>query len=719
MATVLNIGLDLGGDTIKVAFAYQNQKNKFFYGKLMKDDVLTQVALPAIAYYDQYLQQWVYGDDVDKVSDQSFITVVKIKALLSLLLEHKAQLKDTNAYPFEANETEEQRQKRLTEETKLNNARNREYFYNNNHFPKFYFPVRRQMQRDYNAMVQKGMTFQAIGTPQTVCEGFFAYVRDIIEQCIVNLSKQTGVEFSKFNIAVVHPSRTGKAYVTELESLVKKVFGDKPHKILSTTKALCMYAWHRGNVNTDEQILAFDLGEESISCAKATLDDENNFMIDGADGHNSPLNVGGNNIDDAVSNYIETGIQQRETVGTSSYGSDGHIEERGLLSKQYLFSRDIKEAKMAFGLDYYNEIFPNGVPIGIHRDLFIQRNLNPKEFLECTGIAQNNGVARRIYDYIDQELSRDNNAHVKKVFLSGGLLETYSLLDYLTKLIETNHKGVKVFTFENIQSDVPDSFKIGQIEDSTYAPAVGAAVVSARNLPVDTVVSVSYGTFTGVTQREHYGSIFLDLFLSRGMPLPAERKFYISDEDGYGIGHEAAKDNYNRVSGPGEPCSESPEALLLTFAGQRDIDKKKYFPASAVRDLGQVTIVRSANGTEKAYVNLGKGRNGPDPNAPQYKNAETYIGLRSITGKLTFEYKGKPIVLREQLQIVEGIWVDEEGSVTFDAMPSKKWYSNKNHKTTIMISYVGARNKSEYITVNALDIVVKNDLKQLQVEAGD
>ena len=85
MSVILNVGLDLGSDTLKIAFAYESEEG-VSYGKLMKEGLMTQVALPAIAYYDTARRMWLFGDGVEKGEEKSFVTVVKIKSLLSLLL---------------------------------------------------------------------------------------------------------------------------------------------------------------------------------------------------------------------------------------------------------------------------------------------------------------------------------------------------------------------------------------------------------------------------------------------------------------------------------------------------------------------------------------------------------------------------------------------------------------------------------------------------------
>ena len=81
---VLNIALDLGSDTLKAAFAYVDDDGAAHCGKLVGDSFSTRVAIPAVARYDENKKEWRYGDDVGRGDAKSFVTVVKIKSLLSL-----------------------------------------------------------------------------------------------------------------------------------------------------------------------------------------------------------------------------------------------------------------------------------------------------------------------------------------------------------------------------------------------------------------------------------------------------------------------------------------------------------------------------------------------------------------------------------------------------------------------------------------------------------
>ena len=64
MAIILNIGLDLGGDTLKVAYSYTD-KGRSFYGKVVDNNSPTQLAIPSVAFYRTEMKEWLFGYELE------------------------------------------------------------------------------------------------------------------------------------------------------------------------------------------------------------------------------------------------------------------------------------------------------------------------------------------------------------------------------------------------------------------------------------------------------------------------------------------------------------------------------------------------------------------------------------------------------------------------------------------------------------------------------
>ena len=293
----LNIGIDLGSDSLKIAFAYQGsatvskRKNASFeYGKFESENDSIRVAMPALAYYDDEKSVWIYGDDVEKKSATSFVKVVKLKSLLSLLIP-KSQSDVTLS--------------------------NKELYEKGHHFPKFFFPARRGMDENFQDAIDEGRTFEVANyTPKKVLEEFFkTFVLNVVKQNVKKLSELHKVDVSMNDIrtTVVFPPMVGDVYVNELCRLVKGAFGKEPYKALSSVKALALYAFRRHMIDEGEEALIFDMGEENISVAKAFMNGKQ-VLIEGAEGHNEPLAIGGVDVDDAIASYVETSISRRITL---------------------------------------------------------------------------------------------------------------------------------------------------------------------------------------------------------------------------------------------------------------------------------------------------------------------------------------------------------------------------------------------------------------------
>lgn len=469
----VHIALDLGSDTIKIAYAYSDKGGEHT-GKLV-DDPMSFSAIPSVAYYDVQTGKWLYGDEVETVGDKPFTTVVKIADLMRLLDVPENKLKNSI---------------RL--------------FKDGHRFPKFFFPRTAALTDDFEHAIARDLTFEdASKTPSDVCTEFFSYAAAVV---VKRLDKLLGC--GKYNIVpcLVYPAFSSKPYVKRLESMTESAFG-KPVKLkLSMAKSLCAYSEYSGKMIKNEPSLIFNIGEERMSLVKVVKRD-GGITIDGADGHSGPVDIGGKDIDDAVARYLEGYMSDRETMGRPSAGKAGHIAENALNSKQYLFMKNIKSAKVVFGTSAYERWsgFADGVPIPSSRDLVFKPTLTRERFDECIGIEEKDGayvdmgentVAERFIAYMREELERPGNSDVKKVYITGGPVETYGLVDYIRDEL-TNDFDIRVDTFEKPDSAYygleNDGYNIMSHEDAVYAQVLGCAIASLRGMQIKLVLAQSYG----------------------------------------------------------------------------------------------------------------------------------------------------------------------------------------------------------------------------------
>lgn len=610
---ILNIGLDLGGDTLKIAFAYSDDSS-VCYGKFAEESALPKIALPAMAFFDKESGKWLFADKVDTHGKDSFITTVKIKHLISMLSQQ-----DNSAVE----------------------QRNKDYYQNQSHFPKFYFPVKAAFLNDFDEMVKRGMTFVANGyTPRKVCKEYFHYIRSLVEARKSALEARIGKTFSGINVAVVHPAKVGDAYIEELCLLVRSAFGLPPTKVLNSNKALALYALHRKAVSEEESFLVFDMGEETISVVQATIMNSQ-VLIDGAEDHNGPIDIGGNNVDEAIVEYLEGNINDRETIGTASAGDPSHIVEDSVYSKQYLLMKDVKKAKVIFSraLHPSSSFEQYGVPLSFHRELLVQRRFKKPEFKQCIGTNNNSGIAKMILGYILSEVKRPVNADAKKIFLSGGLIETYSLLDYIKEGLKREGIKTQVYTFDDGKTK-NDVFTLLSYEDSVFASAVGGAIVALRDIDIKTVLSRSYGSWY------RYGTIkYLDLFAERGTDITQNGGVFSSG-------------TFN-IGGIG---TEDEEIYSTVFTSKKITKLSKNAPAGMQFYEGHAVIGSfSDNYTEQQ---AGK---------RSWESAVRNLDIKivghetgAVSGKIHLYYKGKMIRLPQgyNIKAQEGITVDKRGLAT-------------------------------------------------------
>lgn len=631
MGKVLNIGLDLGGDTIKIAFAIEDGGSSISYGKFSGMSKLTQIAIPAIGYFNVDENKWYYGDQIAKQSE-SFLTVVKIKNLISLL----AKQEDGDVWES-----------------------NKNYYFNEHHFPKFFFPARRKMLDDFSDMVKKEMTFVSKDyTPQEVCLEFFEYIKSLIDKRCAELNTIRGEDYTSYSIAIVHPSSVGKEYINELSYLVESTFGYEPSKVLNSTKALSMYAFHRGIVKNGESFLVFDMGEEEISVTRAGFLN-NQIFVDGVEGHNEPLALGGIDVDQAIVEYIYDSIAERETIGSPSAGKQGHIFERGVYGKQYLLMKDVKKAKVILGKELKEDsVFNEGVPITLSWDLFVQRRFTKDDFRKSMGYDKPSGVAESICDYIMEEVVKPINHDVKKIILSGGLAETYQLVDYVKSKLAQENIDVQVITFDDYCYE-GDAFKILSYEDSVFAPAIGGAIVALKNIVIKTILSLSYATWVYVDDVK-----CLSIFAERGQVIDGGREFV--------------------------------EAYTVSDLGTTE---EELFSTHITKDV----IKKNKNAGKWKYSSSGWLIIGED-GSRERKYAEKEFALRTVSGsknaKIIFKHNGKAcrVLNGDKVKFEEGISVDTNGVATpiiRNVSPTDK---------TVMISYVEGTVRTRYVPARAIEV---------------
>ena len=669
MNTDIYVCLDLGNDTLKISFAYENGQHET-YGKLNAPDLLNQVAYPAAAFYDTEAGRWLFAEELEEGENTNFSTVVKIKELLSLIVKH--------------------------EDPEIE-ARNAEYYRNGCCFPQFSFPVRHKIGKDFQYFVDNKLVFEVPAyTPMRVCEEFFAHIKEQIKQRIKEFSVASGVKFKPLrNITIVHPPKLGREYVDELYRLIEHAFGFKPVKDITSTQALGLFAYHKKLLTTRDRVLLFDMGDETLSVAKVWCNEvgrkyadkvrKMGILMDSPSAHAAPLDLGGSNIDEAINAHLDRSIYHRETMGSPSSDHIEHIFEDGLCAHQYLLMKDIKKAKMLMQLTG-EEMFRHGVPISIRRETMIQRLLTPTDFFGCVGTNAPIGtesIAQKVLDYILGEMNLFANRDVTKILLAGGMAETFGLVPYLKNALHAKYPRVEIKTFENNVND-NDPFRIQFYEMSTYAAAVGGAVVAMKDYSVDAVLSYSYGTWLYQKNQK-----CLVLFADRGDLL-------LRDENPFKIvaGFDLSPMDLDVVDG---------DEIFSTFMTTEDIENRRYSDVLTYED-GMPVI-------------------GEDANSPERLAAKKAIDLKVVSGgpstEIRFFYQGNRVAISgyegQRIYFEEGFIVDKNGI----AKPFLNNYEPENNEF-VMARPLNTKvlGSGSSIRVRAKDIEFRLTMKEIEVETN-
>lgn len=489
--TTISICIDLGSDALKIVCADRNKSGRERVSKVVdKEYAYSDVAIPAIAYYDKNDSQWRYGYSIGRKNEKSYSTVVKIKDLLSILR-------------FDSVSGEVSRNKE-PEVKKKNKAA-----YEDGHiFPLFEFPITMDRPSNYSKFCEsdkyKNLRFESENsTPKEVCENFFGYVSEILVAFLkkqFRLRKEDLLNHDRVKYTLICPPKSNKDFVCGYENAFRVGFGlnkNKEVSVLSSAKVLGAMALTDSRTKNDKNALLFDIGEEQISVVKFKAERGNGSLsvsLDGMSGHNLPQKLGGNDIDKAIVEKIEDRIIARNSIGSGHKNSGDGITDYGLKYNDYLFMRSVKAAKALLGER------EDKVPVNVLRDVEIITNLSREEFKDAIGIKNNgvqkNSVAGKILDYIRTELTEHKgvNRDADTIYLSGGAVGTYGLIDAIRDEVKKIDGTKTVKTFRtSFSSDSIEGFEIAGDEVYSYSPAISGALSTLRGVTYKMVLTRSYG----------------------------------------------------------------------------------------------------------------------------------------------------------------------------------------------------------------------------------
>ena len=471
MSKTLQVAIDLGCETVKVSYAYVDNKGKVNHGKME----VTDHPYPGMVSYCRETASWLIGEGIEQQEGFTYDTIIRIKDLISMLIP------TTNSHGDPVD--------------------NSEFYSKQKQFRRFYFPQKVKSSSSMAKAVDQGQTFTSNYTPKELCRQFFV---KLFSDCITGNVKKIlkdnphldGVCFTS-----VYPAKANMEYTDELNDLIKFAVGKSgltckvKYDKLSSPKAIAVGAYYNKLISDDSATLIVNIGERDTSVSKVYIFNEDNKVsinIDGRAGHNLPTEIGGEDFDEALSDLIVEKINLREVLGIGS----GHKSEQGTYRQQYLLMREIKTVKECLSVSDvdYKKVFPSGVPIQVHRDVIIETNVTRDEFVGRM-LKGSGSVGSELSDYLKLEFRRPTNKNVKTVLFTGGGAATHFLCEYLKNDIGAMAKNVKF--------KVAASGTGSNAVDSTYAAAFGAAIMEPAGIVLYLRTAMTYGTWA--KERLHPG----------------------------------------------------------------------------------------------------------------------------------------------------------------------------------------------------------------------
>ncbi len=628
----LSLGIDLGNDSLKLTYISDKAGSKF------KDLTNDGESYRSLVRFDQKKNIWYFANEINKDKSGNYTTVVKITSLLDLLNINNKNYKI-----------------------------NKDYFYNKKHFPKFYFPYDEIGKNfSFNDLVNKEMTFTSPLTPSEVVRDYFIHIAKKLFNTIYDKVS---------SITLIVDKTYGDEYINFLTSVVENAFNAKVNYQISGVKAISMFAYKNGYIKNDEAILIFEMSDTKIEVTKTEILD-GEVVVDGNAGHIKPLDLGGEDIDKALYEYLYNLTLNSETLGFPSSDQGGHLFEKILFSKQYLLMEDIKLVKHLLSLPLDgNSLFKNGVPIEIIKDVYIQRKITKQEFLDVV----KDEIYNKIKKYMVKEITSKINFDVKNVFVTGGMSKSYGLLDYLKKEIEGNcNVKINIFKENNITSS-------------------GACYIAYNNINIPTTLSLSYGT-SGylINENNPKDPHYLELAI-KGTKLKKGKNKFLK-------GYSLTFDNLNVLSSAGH---------IEYFSTPFSINDKNKKRAEKTRTLLKYNGLYDEG---KGYIFIGD-KNTSNPITKKYRNnAVEAMDLKNVTKKeiisYRFKYNNREIVLmRPNYNIViiynRGFVIDEDGNAEIYIENNRE----ANHNKLLFVYYRDDNSKPFVIDASQIEFYFPKEFK--------
>lgn len=544
MSLKLILTVDFGNDSTKVAYAFKKD-NKPIIGKIIDNSSLLSIRIPSVARYTG--SGWLFGDEVTKKYDGSY-AIVKIKELLSMLIKPSGESKEII---FESNQR---------------------YFYKDKEFKKFYFPPKNLKYTSFDDYVRHDHTFRADITQKELCIKYFEYVKRLVDIELTRLSKKYNESFN-VELCVVYPLYSGSLYSKELSEIIETAFKMKVTHKMDSTRGVCSMAYAFGAIKGNENVLVFEIGDEKISVVKAQVVIERKspvIMVEGREGHQDPAFIGGNDFDFAIARDCKKRIGERISFGTSTKD-----DEELSITKQYLLANNIKKTKML--ISSRKEVFD--VSLQIPADVTLTEKYNGNQLMDILGIRNGNGVYQSVLGYIEKEINFVGNSNVTKVIISGGASETYGLFDKLKADIEKKYRKLTVDTIDIEKNPSIDVSNITTIDDATFAVACGASLAFLLEYRMDTVLSLSYGSYInyGMDRDEKFFEFYAEkgTKITKGEHTKGMYRFYLNAKK------------------PVRVSARTPMPIYSTFLTQNEINRRykntsyeyKYVGSTVVLDI--------------------------------------------------------------------------------------------------------------------------------------
>jgi hypothetical protein len=353
-------------------------------------------------------------------------------------------------------------------------------------------------------------------------------VRDIIGKILARAFDEAGIE-GQFEWRAGCPVHAGLDYRSDLTHVLSELAGQGSINWVVEEPLLLLALGHRERRDQHGSYLIYDLGGGSFDCALATVHDNGEMIVYGADGH--PL-IGGVDIDDILTeNLVYTGYTGSQTnIRAAKEVLAPGEPDRDLLGGFTLSWEDVESALSKTGI-------LRKTPMSLRDAYVAAKGMWKRDEIDNEVLTRDptTGAVRFVWQSTFRELSEE----VDNIILYGGPIKSSFVTGHLKEVFGDKAKVASEWLESDDGVDIPDAELLGVSMGACYFADRKSSALYVNRLParitlenLQTGESIIYEPFEHLSPPNKPFNIYVSKPLMQEKNAPQEYELTVTSPDG-------------------------------------------------------------------------------------------------------------------------------------------------------------------------------------------